>query len=107
MYDKPQYLSIWGYSPYVTNPNDKPQPSSLAGEKFEQSPQPMRGLEIGHVTSFRPITRLDFRNLKIIRGTPYKMFLGFVIGICQIWGVSPYWQILGFVIYGLFVPLPE
>ena len=96
-------------SPYWENPPifDKPQPSSLAGDKFKQSPRPMRGLKSSHVTSFRPITRLYFRNLKIIRGTLYKIFMGFFIGICHIWGVSPYWQILGFVILGLFATLPE
>ena len=57
----------------------------------------MRGLEIGHVTSFRPITRLYFRNLKIIRGTLYKIFWGFSLGfvtygeyphIDKYWGLS-------------------
>ena len=33
----------------------------------------MRGLEIDHVTPFRPITRLDFGNLNVVRGTPYKI----------------------------------
>jgi hypothetical protein len=31
----------------------------------------MRGLKIDHVTSFRPMTRLDFIILKVVRGPPY------------------------------------
>ena len=93
----------------------------MANQKLEANFRPMIGLETDHVTPSRPITRLYFMILKVLRGTPYKnISLGFVIygeKICHLWGVSPYWQIpptcdkpqsssvgsqssLGFVIYG-------
>ena len=51
--------------------------------------------------------RARFQESQNHKGYPLQNILGFFIGICHIWGVSPYWQILGFVIFGLFATLPE
>ena len=108
---------LWGVSPFWQIPPtfDKPQSSSVGSQNYKKFFRPMRGLEIDHVTPFRPITRLYFRILKVLRGTPYKnISLGFVIyggGVCQYWQIPPTCdkpqassvgsQIsLGFVIYG-------
>ena len=64
---------IWGLSQIWQIPPifDKPLYSQLGSEKRKLCSRPMRGLQIDHVTSFRPITRLDFIILKVVRGPPY------------------------------------
>ena len=64
---------IWGVSKIWQIPPifDKPLYSQLGSEKRKLCSRPMRGLQIDHVTSFRPITRLDFIILKVVRGSPY------------------------------------
>ena len=76
----------------------------------------MRELDFDHVTPFRPITRLNFSILKLLRGYPYKkiqngvwhIWVGFVISG---WDLS---YVGGFVIYGYkfifatyFMTVPE
>ena len=81
---------------------DKPLYSSVGREKHKQSSRPMRELDFDHVTPFRPITRLNFWILKLLRGYPYKKIHN---GVCHIWVgfVISGWDLSyvgGFVIYG-------
>ena len=77
---------LWGVSPYWQIPHDYDKPQLMTVEVVWLSSRPMRGLENGDVTPFRPITRLDFRILKILRGTPYQNIrwgLSYMGGVCQ------------------------
>ena len=74
----------------------------------------MRELDFDHVTPFRPITRLNFWILKLLRGYPYTkihngvchIWVGFVISgwdlsnmgeICQIWAPIYYGTVMKYV----------
>ena len=77
---------LWGVSPYWQIPHDFDKPQLMTVEVDRLSSRPMRGLENDDVTPFRPITRLDFRIFKILRGTPYQNIrwgLSYMGGVCQ------------------------
>ena len=88
-----QIIIIWvvsymGSVPILANPTRPWQTPILlmTVELFRLTSWPMRAIEIDNVTPFRPITRLNFWILEILRGTRYNFFvwgLTYVDGVCK------------------------